>query len=119
MQPVRRAKFYYLRTVVHDWDDEKAAAILLRLLPALGPDSVILIDEMALPTTGAHWWSACLDLHMYAVLGALERTTDQWQALLGRCGLKALEIRTYMPAMGHSVIVAVPDQAVADGFSLF
>lgn len=74
----------------------------------MGPDSKILIDEMVLPNTGVHWWSACLDLHMYAMLGAMERNVDQWQTLLDKCGLKILETRTYMPVMRNSVIVAVP-----------
>ncbi|KAL9599999.1 MAG: hypothetical protein Q9219_003468 [cf. Caloplaca sp. 3 TL-2023] len=107
-QPVLSAKYYYLRTVLHDWADDKAEAILKNIIPAMGPDSKILIDEMVLPNTGVHWWSACLDLHMYAMLGALERNVDQWQSLLDKCGLKIEEIRTYMPVMKNSVIIAVP-----------
>lgn len=107
-EPVKDAKYYYLRTVLHDWPDDKAEEILRNIIPAMGPDSKILIDEMVLPNTGVHWWSACLDLHMYAMLGALERNVDQWQTLLDRCGLKIQEVRTYMPVMRNSVIVAVP-----------
>ncbi|KAG8527862.1 uncharacterized protein KY384_006778 [Bacidia gigantensis] len=105
-QPVKGAKFYYLRTVLHDWDDVKSEEILKQIIPAMGPDSKILIDEMALPNQGVHWWSACLDLHMYAMLGALERTVEQWHELLeGRCGLKIEAVKTYMPTMRNSVIV--------------
>ncbi|KAL8723149.1 MAG: hypothetical protein Q9225_000490 [Loekoesia sp. 1 TL-2023] len=107
-QPIQNAKYYYLRTVLHDWADEKAEAILKNIVPAMGPDSQILIDEMVLPNTGVHWWSACLDLHMYAMLGALERNVDQWKSLLDKCGLKILEVRTYMPVMRNAVIIAVP-----------
>lgn len=105
-QPIKNAKFYYLRTVLHDWSDEKCIQILKNLIPAMAPDSQILIDEMALPATGVHWWSACLDLHMYAVLGALERTEDQWKELLEKAGLKFVEIRPYQPVMRHSIIIA-------------
>ncbi|KAL1971164.1 hypothetical protein VTN77DRAFT_115 [Rasamsonia byssochlamydoides] len=105
-QPIQGARFYYLRTVLHDWDDDKAVAILQNLIPAMSADSQILIDDMALPNTGVHWWSACLDLHMYTMLGALERNEDQWRALLDRAGLKLVDIRTYMPVMRHSIIVA-------------
>ncbi|KAL8927859.1 MAG: hypothetical protein Q9172_001159 [Xanthocarpia lactea] len=107
-QPVQNAKYYYLRTVLHDWPDDQAEAILKNVVGAMGPDSKILIDEMVLPNTGVHWWSACLDLHMYAMLGAMERNVDQWESLLDRCGLKIVETRTYMPVMRNSVIVAVP-----------
>lgn len=107
-EPVKDAKYYYLRTVLHDWPDEKCESILKNIIPAMGPDSKILIDDMVLPNTGVHWWSACLDLHMYAMLGAMERNVDQWQSLMDRCGLRILEIKTYMPVMRNSVIVAVP-----------
>ncbi|KAF2420224.1 S-adenosyl-L-methionine-dependent methyltransferase [Tothia fuscella] len=107
-EPVKGARCYYLCTVLHDWDDEKAIEILKNLIPALGPDSQILIDDMALPNTGVHWWSACLDLHMYTMLGAMERNEDQWHALLDKAGLKALSIETYSPTMRHSIITAVP-----------
>jgi hypothetical protein len=92
--------------VLHDWDDEKSLEILKNLIPALGPDSQILIDDMVLPNTGVHWFSACLDLHMLTMLGARERTVDQWHSLLDRAGLKVVEIQTYMPTMRHSLITA-------------
>ncbi|KAI4252588.1 MAG: hypothetical protein LQ352_004209 [Teloschistes flavicans] len=107
-QPIQDAKYYYLRTVLHDWSDEKCEAILCNLIAAMGPDSVILIDEMVLPNTGVHWWSACLDLQMYAILGSQERNVEQWEALMRKCGLKIVEIKIYMPIMRNSIIVAVP-----------
>ena len=107
-EPIQDAKYYYLRTVLHDWPDDKCERILKNIIPAMGPDSKILIDDMVLPNTGVHWWSACLDLHMYTVLGAMERNVDQWESLLEKCGLKIVEIKTYMPVMRNSVIVVVP-----------
>lgn len=107
-QPVKGARYYYLRTVLHDWEDDKGEEILRNIVPAMAPDSQILIDEMVLPTTGAHWFSACLDLHMYTMLGAMERNVDQWKALLDRAGLRLVELRTYMQSMSHSIIVAEP-----------
>ncbi|KAJ5177092.1 OmtB [Penicillium canariense] len=104
-QPIIGAKVYYLRTVLHDWDDEKALVILGRLVPAMNAESLILIDDMAVPDTGAHWWSACLDLHMLAVLGAHERTESQWRELLVQAGLRLISIRPYHPTMRHSIIV--------------
>ncbi|KAI4133410.1 MAG: hypothetical protein LQ347_002190 [Umbilicaria vellea] len=105
-QPIKGAKFYYLRTVLHDWPDDKAEQILKNLVPAMSLDSLLLIDDMVLPNTGVHWWSACLDLHMYAMLGAMERNVDQWYTLLDKAGLKVREIKTYMPMMRNSIIMA-------------
>lgn len=94
--------------MLHDWEDAEAIQILRNLVPAMEPDSQILIDEMVLPNTGTHWWSACLDLHMYTMLGAMERSYDQWASLLDAAGLKMIEVKTYSPVMRHSVIVAAP-----------
>jgi hypothetical protein len=52
-----------MRTIIHDWDDDKALEILKNLVPALAPDSRILIDDMVLPNTGVHWFPAALDIH--------------------------------------------------------
>ncbi|KAK4111488.1 hypothetical protein N656DRAFT_799320 [Canariomyces notabilis] len=109
---MRGAQFYYLRTVLHDWDDADAEKVLRNLKEAAGGNGKVLIDEMVLPNQGVHWWSASLDLHMYAMLGALERTEEQWRALLDRAGLRIVEIKTYSPVMRHSIIVAEPKEVM-------
>jgi demethylsterigmatocystin 6-O-methyltransferase len=95
-----------MRTVLHDWDEENSIKILKNTAAAMGADSQILIDEMVLPNKGVHWWSTCLDLHMYTMLNALERTVDQWHDLLGKAGLKLVEVKTYAEVMTNSIIVA-------------
>ena len=105
---VTGSQYYYLRTVLHDWNDRDAETILRNQVAAMAPGSKILIDEMVLPNEGVHWWSACLDLHMYIMLGSLERNERQWQALLDKAGLRLVEIKTYSPVMRHSIIVAEP-----------
>jgi len=104
-QPIHGARFYYMRTVLHDWDEENSVKILQNTAAAMGPDSQLLIDEMALPNKDVHWWSACLDLHMYTMLNALERTVEQWHDLLAKAGLKIVDIRTYASVMKNSIIV--------------
>ncbi|KAJ5661127.1 uncharacterized protein N7484_000499 [Penicillium longicatenatum] len=108
VQPVKGAKFYYLRMIIHDWEDDKAVEILKNIVPAMSDDSQILIDDVVLPNTGAHWWSTCMDMQMYIMHGAMERTVDQWYALLDKAGLKVVEIKTYGAVMRNSVVVAVP-----------
>ncbi len=94
-----------MRTVLHDWNEERAVQILHNTASAMGPDSQLLIDEMALPNKDVHWWSASLDLHMYTMLNALERTVKQWHALVDKAGLQIVDVRTYAPVMQNSVIV--------------
>jgi demethylsterigmatocystin 6-O-methyltransferase len=82
--------------------------ILQNIIPALDKDSRILLDDKVLPNSGVHWRAASADIAMMTVLGARERTEDQWHALLDRVGLKILDIHTYDLTGGTSVIVAVP-----------
>lgn len=106
-QAIKGAKFYYLRNILHDWPDDKCVAILKSLIPYMDKDSRILIDDMVLPNTGVHWQAAQLDLTMMAALGSVERTKEQWYALMESAGLKILHIYTYTTSLQDSVIVAV------------
>lgn len=106
-QPVRGARFYYLRNVLHDWPHDKAVAILSRVREALGPDSQVLIDEIVVPNSGAHWHATCMDLLMMTAVGARERTVDEWHALLDDSGLRIVKIHNYLPRHEDSIIQAV------------
>jgi hypothetical protein len=101
------ARYYYFRNVLHDWDDEKAAEILKQVVPAMGPDSQILVDEVALTDVGAHWFSAAMDMHMHSILEAKERTQAEWHALADNAGLKVVSLKTYSPGFQNSVITMV------------
>ncbi|PHH66063.1 hypothetical protein CDD81_588 [Ophiocordyceps australis] len=107
-QPIKGAKYYYLRAILHNWDDEKAAQILANIVPAMTADSLVLIDETVIADEGAHVWPAGLDLQMFTLFGATERTTTQWDAILDRAGLRPVAVKRYAPVMGSSVIFAAP-----------
>jgi demethylsterigmatocystin 6-O-methyltransferase len=111
-QPIKGAKFYYLRHILHDWTDEDSVRILKNLVPALTSESRIVIDEVVLPDTNVPWQCAFMDLSMSAALGGCERSRDEWQNLLDRAGLKTVEIHTYDDVRRHSVIVAVSNKEV-------
>ncbi|KAI4154178.1 MAG: hypothetical protein LQ340_001839 [Diploschistes diacapsis] len=48
-QPIKGAKLYYLRNIIHDYSDEKAIIIPRNLAAAMSPDSAVLIDDMMVP----------------------------------------------------------------------
>ena len=105
-QPIKNAKAYYMRNVMHDLPDEKAIIVLQRLCDALASDSMILVDEMVLPDIGAKWQQAQKDIQMMACLAAMERSESQWHRLMSKAGLKIRQICTYDKEMGDSVIIA-------------
>lgn len=97
-----------MRNILHDYPDEKCRIILGHLKDAMGPDSAILIDDMVIPETDAHWHATQIDMVMMTVLASTERTVDQWHALLESAGLKAKKIVKYTVSLGDSIIMAVP-----------
>ncbi|KAJ5610647.1 hypothetical protein N7510_007366 [Penicillium lagena] len=107
-QPITGAKFYYMRRIMHDWCDDDASKILLNVAAAMGPDSRILIDEVVLPRTGAHWQATMADIAMMAASAGKERSVPQWNALCERSGLRVEQIHTYEPVTYTSILVLVP-----------
>ncbi|CAG7947250.1 unnamed protein product [Penicillium nalgiovense] len=87
-QPVKNAKAYYLRTVLHDWPDKQAVEILSRIREAMGPYSSVLIHEKAMPETNIPWMAAIGDMTMMTAFSAAERTKNEWETLLNKAGLK-------------------------------
>ncbi|KAJ5996252.1 hypothetical protein N7522_007912 [Penicillium canescens] len=90
-QPVRNAKAYFLRTVLHDWPDMQAVQILRRLRVAMGADSLLLISETVLPESGVALSAVLSDLHMMATYASLERTETQWRSLLEMAGFELVK----------------------------
>ena len=97
-----------MRHIIHDYPDEKALRILQNTKAALGPDSVILIDDMVFPNAGVHWQATQFDLVMMTALAALERTQDQWGSLIQKAGLKINKVYMYTTSLQDSVIECVP-----------
>ena len=110
-QPIRRAKFYYLRHILHDWPDEDCIRILSNIIPAMGPESLVVLDEVVLPDTRLPWQVAIMDIAMMASLGGIERSKGEWANLLARAGLKMVGVHRYDEVKFHSVITAVPSEA--------
>ncbi|KAL4898962.1 hypothetical protein BDW74DRAFT_171875 [Aspergillus multicolor] len=106
-QPVRGARFYYLRHVLHDWPDEQSVQILKQIIPAMGPDSRILIDEVVIPVTGVPWQAAFMDLLMMDSFASIERTMGEWEALMSRAGLRIIERYPY-DGKEQAILVVVP-----------
>ncbi|EEP82795.1 predicted protein [Uncinocarpus reesii 1704] len=105
--PIQGAKYYYLRYVMHLWQDDKCVEVLKALIPALGPQSRILIDEVVVPSSEVPWQAACQSILMATTLAGAERTLAEWMRLLDAAGLKIIDIFTYDSNL-QSVIVAVP-----------
>ncbi|KAI1140004.1 putative sterigmatocystin 8-O-methyltransferase precursor [Hypoxylon sp. FL0543] len=107
-QPIKGARTYYLRNILHDWPDHKCKEILQNIKAAMTGDSVLLIDEMVLSERGAPWRATQLDIAMITCLAATERTEADWQALLNNSGFKIKKIWKYTDECEDCVLVAIP-----------
>ncbi|PSN67179.1 S-adenosyl-L-methionine-dependent methyltransferase [Corynespora cassiicola Philippines] len=106
-QPLQKAKFYYLRHICHDWPDAECVKILQAILPAMGPESKLVIDEVVVPDEKVPWQVAYMDITMMAALGGVERTKTEWENLLDLAGFKIVHINKYDEKM-QSALVSVP-----------
>jgi ubiquinone/menaquinone biosynthesis C-methylase UbiE len=87
-----RGDVYLLKSIVHDWDDERALAILQTCRRAMNAQArlVILERELAgrIEDPSEALPSVMSDLNMMVVLGGKERTPDEYRELLARAGLR-------------------------------
>lgn len=91
-QPVKGAKAYYLRTVLHDWPDKQALGILARIREAMNPESLLLINEVLAPESNRSLSSVVADLTMMVSYAALQRTQAQFATLLHKAGFELINV---------------------------
>jgi len=81
---------YLLKLVLHDWDDDRASAILATCRRAMGADSTLLIFERVLPERAEHGQAEgafLLDLEILVMTpGGRERTHAEFGRLLAVTG---------------------------------
>ncbi|KAL4865955.1 hypothetical protein BDV12DRAFT_187770 [Aspergillus spectabilis] len=80
---------FYLRHILHDWPDDYAVKILKNPIPALQPNSRIIISDPVIPPPeqlhGLHGrFVRYLDLQMMVLHNARERTEEDFARLLAQ-----------------------------------
>jgi len=84
---------YVLSTVLHNWPDEQAAAILHTIRAAAPEHGRLLVIDAVMPAgnepDGRHWF-ALLGLSLF---GSHERDEAQWLALFDGTGFEPLQLR--------------------------
>ncbi|KAI0871813.1 S-adenosyl-L-methionine-dependent methyltransferase [Hypoxylon argillaceum] len=109
-QPVKGARAYFMRSVLHDWPDDACRKILGHLKDAMEPGySRILISDCVVSNEKAAWQHVSLDIFMMALASAQERTEHQWYNLIESCGLKISGI--YSKGVGNESLIEVVAQS--------
>ncbi len=84
---------YILSLILHDWDDERATAILATCRRAMAGRGALLLVERVLPGGADRPWEPYFaDLNMLAGLGGRERGEAEWRALLAGAGFSVTRI---------------------------
>ena len=100
---------YVLKSVLHDWDDERCIAILQSCRAAMDESARLAIIELVLPEhmtpSGPMLSAALLDLIMLAYAGGRERTEAEFTQLLDHARLRG--VSTTPLAAGPHVLEAI------------
>ncbi|KAF1850335.1 O-methyltransferas-like protein [Cucurbitaria berberidis CBS 394.84] len=115
-QPVSGAAAYLLRYITHNWSDEDCIRIFRQLVPALEkspPGTPLLINDVVLPALGeaSRYHDNRMrqvDIMMMLVLGAKQRTEEQFRTLLSDADSR-LKIRAIHGKGNMSLIEAYLD----------
>lgn len=91
-----RADAIVLKHVIHDWNDEKARAILERCRAALPPNGRLLVVEglypSAIDTSLASRGAAANDVNMLVVAGGRQRSEEEFRELYSAAGFELTRI---------------------------
>jgi hypothetical protein len=97
---------YILSTILHDWDDERCAAILRNCRAAIGRNGKLLLVEMVIQDGNDPFFGKWLDLHMLIMHGGRDRTETEYAHLLRSAGFR---LNRVIPTnFLRSILEAVP-----------
>jgi O-methyltransferase len=82
-----------IESILHDWDDEGAAAILRTCRRAIGDGGALLVFERDLGRANEAPEVKFSDLNMLVMLGGRERALEDFAALFEATGLRLVRRR--------------------------
>jgi hypothetical protein len=102
------ADVYILRDILHDWPDERAAAILRSCRSAMTAGAELLVIDAVLPARAtddpAGLTKFLYDINMFVLFGARERTEQELRGMLEATGFRADRL---LPTEPTATLVAI------------
>ena len=96
------ADAYFLRHILHDWDDEKAGLILRNIRKAMPEGARLLVVEYVLPPGDTPSFGKLLDLNMLLLPGGVERNETEFRRLYEGAGFRLTRI---VPTAGDLSVI--------------
>jgi hypothetical protein len=100
------ADVHLMLSVLHDWPDSAALAILRNSRKTLAGAGRLLVVEMIIPPGNGWHPSKFSDISMMILTGGKERTEEEFRALFSSAGYKLMSVRG-IPGSHFSVLEAV------------
>ncbi len=94
-ESVPAADAYFMKMILHDWNDEECGRILRTIARAARPGARLFIVEHIIPDAGTPHFAKLFDLHMMCWGTGRERTAAEYGALVQDAGLSY--VRTWYP----------------------
>jgi hypothetical protein len=82
------ADCYIMKHIIHDWEDEKAVAILENCRASIEPGGKLLVVERVVGARNVPQFAKLMDLEMLVAPGGLERTEDEFRTLFRAAGFR-------------------------------
>lgn len=84
---------YILKHIIHDWDDERAIAILKQCHQVMPANGKVLVAEQVIPPGNEPFMGKLLDLNMLVMTsGGRERTEAEYRVLFEKAGFQLTRI---------------------------
>ncbi|WP_416969535.1 methyltransferase [Streptomyces sp. 4F14] len=102
---------YLLKSVIHDWDDERSTAVLGSCRRAMTDGAVLLIVEPVMPDRADETLTVPMvvsDINMLVYTGGRERTHSEFEALLTGAGFALTGVSAPLRTTDYRVVEARP-----------
>ena len=86
---------YFMKMILHDWDDEECLKILSNIHRASGAHGRLFVVEHIVPGPETPHFSKLFDVHMLCALTGRERTEEEYLSLLKQAGFN--HVQTHFP----------------------
>jgi hypothetical protein len=83
---------FFMRHIIHDWEDEKSLTILRNCHRAMPADGRLLVVESVIPPGNEPFAGKFLDLVMLLIPGGKERTENEYRTLFAQAGFNLSKI---------------------------
>ncbi len=81
-----------MKSIIHDWSDEKSREILRICHKALAPSAKLILCEFIVPGKNLPGLSKIMDIEMLVMSGGAERTEDEFSTLLASAGFTLQQV---------------------------